>query len=337
MFTHQSVLLHQTVDGICPVEQTDGVFVDATFGRGGHTRALLKRLSRASQLVVFDKDPQAIEVAQTLAQQDQRVTVVHAGFSTMRESLHALGIEAVDGVMLDLGVSSPQIDDAQRGFSFMRDGPLDMRMDSSRGQTAAQWLAVAEYEQVKEVIKRYGEERFAVQIAKAIIARRAIEPINTTLDLAGIVSSAVRTREKGQHPATRTFQAIRIHVNREFQELDLALQATLTLLKAGARMAVISFHSLEDRIVKQFMAAAARPQAALARLPLREHELPQPVLTDLIRIRASDDEVQDNTRSRSAVLRMATRTQTPLPPQGAAQFLPSSLTLTERVASKRGH
>lgn len=336
MFTHQSVLLNETVEGVCPNEMSDGVFVDGTFGRGGHARALLARLSSKARLIVIDQDPQAIEVAQELAQFDSRVTVVHAGFGSMLQSLAQLGVTSVDGVMLDLGVSSPQIDDGARGFSFMRDGPLDMRMNTTQGQTAAEWLATAEVEEIKGVIKRYGEERFALQIAKAIVARRATDPINTTLELAGVVASTVRTREKGQHPATRTFQAIRIHVNRELEELDLALEATLTLLKTGARMAVISFHSLEDRVVKQFMAAAARPEAALARLPIRESELPQPVLNQLKRVLTSDIETETNKRARSAVLRVATRTATPLPNLGARQFLPQLSRTVERSASRRG-
>jgi len=335
MFTHQSVLLNEAIEGVCPDEMSDGVFVDGTFGRGGHARALLLRLSSQARLIVIDQDPQAIEVALALAHTDSRVTVVHAGFGSMLESLAQLGVTSVDGVMLDLGVSSPQIDDGARGFSFMRDGPLDMRMNTTQGQTAAEWLAAADVEEIKGVIKRYGEERFALQIAKAIVARRATDTISTTLELAGVIASAVRTREKGQHPATRTFQAIRIHVNRELEELDLALEATLTLLKTGACMAVISFHSLEDRVVKQFMTAAARPEAAFARLPIRESELPQPVLTQLKRVLTSDQEVGTNTRARSAVLRIATRTATPLPPNGARQFLPKLLHKPARTTSKR--
>jgi 16S rRNA (cytosine1402-N4)-methyltransferase len=335
MFTHQSVLLHETIEGVCPNEMSDGVFVDGTFGRGGHARTLLSRLSPQARLIVIDQDPQAIEVALALAQTDSRVTVVHAGFGSMLESLAQLGVTSVDGVMLDLGVSSPQIDDGARGFSFMRDGPLDMRMNTTQGQTAAEWLATADVEEIKEVIKRYGEERFALQIAKAIVARRATDTISTTLELAGVIASAVRTREKGQHPATRTFQAIRIHINRELEELDLALEATLTLLKTGARMAVISFHSLEDRVVKQFMAAAARPETAYARLPIRESELPQPVLTHLKRVLTSDQEIDANTRARSAVLRIATRTATTLPDQGARQFLPQLVRKSQRSTSRR--
>jgi len=239
-------------------------------------------------------------------------------------------------VMLDIGVSSPQIDDAQRGFSFMRDGPLDMRMDTSRGETAAQWLAEASIDNMQEVISHYGEERFAFQIAKAIAARRAARPLNTTLDLAELVSNTVRTREKGQHPATRTFQALRIYINRELEELEGAVEATLTLLKTGGRMAVISFHSLEDRVVKQFIAAASRPEAAYARLPLRESEMPQPVLTALARVLPTEQEIKENPRSRSAVLRVAQRTETPLPADGARAFVTSTAP-AKRRARKGDH
>ena len=346
-FVHRPVLLEPTVDALV-LEQfgkrkvgttsaglvasvSDGVFVDGTFGRGGHSRLLLTKLGANARLVVFDKDPQAIEVAEDLARIDSRVTVVHEGFSSMIESLGDLGIEAVDGVMLDIGVSSPQIDDAQRGFSFMRDGPLDMRMDTSRGETAAQWLEVATVDNMQEVISHYGEERFAFQIAKAIAARRATRPFHTTLDLAELVSNTVRTREKGQHPATRTFQALRIYINRELEELEGAIQATLTLLKTGGRMAVISFHSLEDRVVKQFIAAASRPEAAYARLPLRESEMPQPVLNALARVLASEQEIKENPRSRSAVLRVAQRTATPLPAEGAQAFITSTAPAKRRV------
>ena len=313
------------VDALADDFRRDGVYVDATFGRGGHSQLLLSRLSPQARLVVFDKDPQAIVSAQALAAKDERLVVVHSGFAEMQHELDRLGIHSVDGVMMDLGVSSPQIDDAQRGFSFMRDGPLDMRMDTTRGLTAAQWLADASVDDMREVIDRYGEERFAFQIAKAIAARRATRPLLTTLDLAELVSGVVRTREKGQHPATRTFQAIRIHINRELEELQDALASTLTLLSTGGRMAVISFHSLEDRVVKQFISAASRPEAAVARLPLRESEMPQPVLKSLGRVLPDEAEVRANPRARSAVLRVAERTATPLPAQGATSFLPPRL------------
>ncbi len=341
-FEHRPVLLEPTVDALLQADfggrgasrkrsqdaaaaegrRAGGVFVDGTFGRGGHSRELLRRLGPQARLVVFDKDPQAIAVAQALAAADGRVQVVHGGFATMAEELTARGIDRIDGVMLDLGVSSPQIDDAGRGFSFMREGPLDMRMDTSRGPTVADWLAQASVEEMREVIADYGEERFAFQVAKAIAARRATRPLRTTLELAECVASAVRTREKGQHPATRTFQALRIYINRELEELARALASAIELLAPGGRLAVISFHSLEDRMVKQCIAAAARPAAAHPRLPLRESELPQPILQSLGKVVADDDEVAGNARSRSAILRAAERTSQPLPPDGAAGFVP---------------
>ncbi len=298
----------------------DGIWVDGTFGRGGHSRALLAQLSAQARLVVFDRDPQAIAQAEALAAQDARVTVVHAAFAAMQRELASRGIDQVDGVLLDVGVSSPQIDEAERGFSFMRDGPLDMRMDTTRGQTAAQWLAQASVDDMREVIKRHGEERFAFQIAKAIAARRENGSLTTTHELADLVAGVVRTREKGQHPATRTFQAIRIHVNRELAQLAGALASALNLLAPGGRLAVISFHSLEDRLVKRFMAAAANPGADSARLPLREDERPQPVLRLRGKVLPDAVETQDNPRARSAVLRVAERTHVALPPQGAGVY-----------------
>lgn len=341
-FEHRPVLLEPTVDALLLAgfggkgatrsgRQDDaqageraqrGVFVDGTFGRGGHSRELLRRLGGQARLVVFDKDPQAIAVATELAADDPRVTVVHGGFGAMQEALAARGIGAVDGVMLDLGVSSPQLDDAGRGFSFMREGPLDMRMDTTRGPTVADWLAQASVDEMREVIADYGEERFAFQVAKAIAARRATRPLRTTLELAECVASAVRTREKGQHPATRTFQALRIYINRELEELARALAAALELLAPGGRLAVISFHSLEDRMVKQCIAAAARPAAAHARLPLRESEMPQPLVRSLGRVLADEAETAGNARARSAVLRVAERTATPFGAEGAAAFVP---------------
>ncbi|HCN71050.1 MAG TPA: 16S rRNA (cytosine(1402)-N(4))-methyltransferase [Pusillimonas sp.] len=299
----------------------NGVFVDGTFGRGGHSSLLLSRLGPKATLVVFDKDPEAVSVARSLQEQDARVKVVHQGFASMAQALAELGVEHIDGVMLDLGVSSPQIDEAQRGFSFMRDGPLDMRMDTSRGLTAAQWLAQASVEEIREVIAKYGEERFAFQIAKAVVARRESRPLCTTLDLAELVASVVRTREKGQHPATRTFQAIRIYINEELEELALALEAVLTLLNTGGRLAVISFHSLEDRMGKQCIASASRPAEATARLPIPEKDMPKPLLRSLGKVLPQQVHVESNPRARSAVLRVAERTLTPLPPEGVASFV----------------
>lgn len=291
-----------------------GVYVDATFGRGGHSRALLARLSAQATLVVFDKDPQAIEVASELARTDRRVTVIHEAFGDMREALSGLGIEAIDGVMLDLGISSPQIDDAGRGFSFMRDGPLDMRMDTTRGETAAQWLAQASVQEMREVIVNYGEERFAFQIAKALIARRAVEPISSTRQLAALVAQAVKTREKGKDPATRTFQAIRIFINQELEELEAGLTQAYGHLGPYGRLVVISFHSLEDRIVKRFMASKASVPQPDRRLPIRAVDLPQPLMKLVSKMKPSDAEVAANPRARSAVMRCALR----LPESGAA-------------------
>lgn len=318
------MLLAPTIDALSvPADGADagGVWVDATFGRGGHSRELLSRLGPDARLIAFDKDPQAIAEGQSLAAQDVRFTIVHSGFADMRDELAALGITQVQGLMMDLGISSPQIDDAERGFSFMRDGPLDMRMDTTRGDTAAQWLAKASIDDMREVIARYGEERFAFQIAKAIAASREERPITTTGELANLVAGTVRTREKGQHPATRTFQAIRIYLNQELEELARALASALDLLAPGARLAVISFHSLEDRIVKQFIVAASRPGADTARMPILERDRPQPVLTSIGRILPAFDEVDGNPRARSAVLRVAERTDVPLPAEGGAAFI----------------
>lgn len=319
-----------------PQALADGVFVDGTFGRGGHSRLLLSRLSAQARLVVFDKDPQAIEAAHALQREDARVIVVHGGFSSMPVELERLGIDKVNGVMLDLGFSSPQIDDASRGFSFMREGPLDMRMDTSSGLTAAQWLAQVSVEELKEVIAKYGEERFAFPIAKAVIARRESRPLRTTLDLAELVASVVRTREKGQHPATRTFQAIRIHLNEELEELALALAAVLKVLAPEGRLAVISFHSLEDRMVKQCIAAASRPAEAQARLPILEKDMPQPILRSLGRVLPTAEQSAENVRTRSAVLRVAERTATPLPQDQGASFITAMSLVSGRAHPKRG-
>ena len=303
--SHQTVLLEEAVDALAI--RADGTYVDATFGRGGHSRLILERLGQRGRLVALDKDPQAIEAATRIS--DARFSVVHASFDELAGVLERLGLEGVDGVLLDLGVSSPQLDDAERGFSFRRDGPLDMRMDTSRGQTAAQWLETASEAEIREVIHDYGEERFAKQIAKAIVAARQREPVVTTGQLADIVGAAVRTREKGKDPATRTFQAVRIYINQELAHLSLALPQVLDLLLPGGRLAVISFHSLEDRIVKHFMRGAARADVPI-RLPLRESELPQPRLRLVGKpVRPTAAEIAANPRARSATLRIATRTE----------------------------
>ena len=300
-WTHQTVLLSEAVTAL--QVNPDGHYIDATFGRGGHSRLILSQLSERGRLTVFDKDPQAIEVAQALAASDPRVTVRHQAFRDLGE-LEAL---SADGILMDIGVSSPQIDDPQRGFSFRHDGPLDMRMDTTRGQSVAQWLETADVAIMAEVIREYGEERFAQPIAKAIDRRRQERgPIRTTAELAEIVAGAVKTREPGKDPATRTFQAFRIFINAELEELQQALEGSLHVLKPAGSLVVISFHSLEDRIVKQFMAAQSRAVFD------RRAPFAQPVamkLQDVRRVMPSSEEVAGNPRSRSAVMRVATRTE----------------------------
>lgn len=306
-WTHTTVLLHEAVAALLgPAASTAAAprtFVDATFGRGGHTRLLLSRLGPQDRVIAFDKDPQAVQAAATL--QDPRFEIRHSDF----DALGDLPSHSVAGILMDLGVSSPQIDDPARGFSFRFDGPLDMRMDTTRGQSVAQWLAQAEAGQIAEVIRDYGEERFAGAIAKAIVARRqARGPLATTAELAQLVADTVKTREPGQNPATRTFQALRIFINAELEALQAALKASLTVLQPGGSLAVISFHSLEDRIVKQFMATHARTVYD-RRAPFAE---PAPVLLEgLQRVRPSAAEVAANPRARSAILRVAQRTETP--------------------------
>ncbi|TDR30829.1 16S rRNA (cytosine(1402)-N(4))-methyltransferase RsmH [Hydromonas duriensis] len=304
---HVTVMLHEAVDALNI--RPDGVYVDGTFGRGGHSRLILSRLSERGRLWVFDKDLRAIAVAKELAARDARVHVVHDSFTSVSQYLQADG---VDGVLLDLGVSSPQIDDAERGFSFRFDGPLDMRMDDSKGVSAAKWIAQVEESELAGVIKEYGEERYAKAIARAIVARRLVKPFERTLDLAQVVAAQIRGFEKGQHPATRTFQAIRIAVNRELDELDEVLEKALAVLKAQGRLSVISFHSLEDRRVKQFIARYAKHDKSLSRLPLREDQLPPLLLTALGKAKASVAEVEMNPRSRSAVLRIAEKNPLPI-------------------------
>jgi 16S rRNA (cytosine1402-N4)-methyltransferase len=302
-WAHTTVLLTEAVTAL--VTQPAGTYVDATFGRGGHARAVLARLSPSGRLVAFDKDPEAIAAAGQI--DDPRLTVCHCGFARMREELAALGIARVDGVLFDLGVSSPQIDNPVRGFSFRFDAPLDMRMDTTRGETAADFLARADERQIAEVIRDYGEERFAVQIAKALVARReGGSPVRTTSELSQVVARAVKTREPGQDPATRTFQALRIHVNDELEELKQGLSAALALLAPQGRLVVIAFHSLEDRIVKTFIARESRDEID-RRAPMAA---PKPMrLVALGRIRPGADEVAANPRARSAILRVAERTE----------------------------
>jgi 16S rRNA (cytosine1402-N4)-methyltransferase len=304
VLTHTTVLLNEAVDELLQASAgTDGAYVDATFGRGGHSRLILSRLSARGRLLAFDKDLEAIEEAGRI--EDARFSIRHEGFSHLGE----LPAGSVDGVLMDLGISSPQIDSPERGFSFRFEGPLDMRMDTTRGQSVAEWLATAEVDQITEVVRDYGEERFAIQIAKALVARRQERgPITSTSDLAQLVAGTVKTREPGQNPATRTFQAFRIFINAELEELEQALEGCLRVLAPGGRLVVISFHSLDDRIVKQFMARHSKevvdrrvPFAEPVKMRLKTHG----------RVRPSESEVLGNPRSRSAIMRMAERTEVP--------------------------
>ncbi|WP_082876962.1 16S rRNA (cytosine(1402)-N(4))-methyltransferase RsmH [Hydrogenophaga crassostreae] len=298
---HQTVMLNEAVDALAI--NPDGHYVDATYGRGGHSRLILERLSPQGRLTVFDKDPQAVAQAQALAASDARVSVRHEGFAHLGE----LGEATVQGVLMDLGVSSPQIDDPERGFSFRHDGPLDMRMDTTRGQSVAQWLETAEVTILAEVIREYGEERFAKQVAAAIDRRRQERGhFRTTRELAEVVAGAVKTREPGKDPATRTFQAFRIFINAELEELQQALEASLHVLSPEGRLVVISFHSLEDRMVKQFMARHSRAVVD-RRVPFMEPgAMP---FTGVSRVMPSKAEVAGNPRSRSSVMRVAVRTE----------------------------
>ena len=300
--SHRSVLLAEAVEalGIKP----GGRYVDATFGRGGHSREILARLDTAGRLLALDRDPAAVAAAAAIA--DPRFAIVHAPFSEIGQAIEQAGMPQVDGVLLDLGVSSPQLDDASRGMSFRFDAPLDMRMDTSKGETAADFLARADEREIEEVIRDYGEERFAHAIAKALVAARREHRIAGTRQLAALVAEAVRTREPGQHPATRSFQALRIFVNRELEELSLVLPQCVEHLAPGGRLVVISFHSLEDRIVKRFMRDEATPRQPPKGVPVRAAELP-PVRMKLVgkAVRPSAAEVADNPRARSAVMRVA--------------------------------
>lgn len=300
--THVTVLLDKAVESLAI--KADGVYMDATFGRGGHSRRILSILGAQGRLVALDRDPQAIAAGAAI--HDGRFQLVHRAFGELAEAAGEAGVSGVDWVLFDVGVSSPQIDDGERGFSFRHDAPLDMRMDTTQGETAAEWLARAEIRDITEVIRNYGEERFAFQIAKKVVAARLEQPVVTTAQFAALVRSAVRTREPGQDPATRSFQALRIHINQELRQLEIALPQALDLLKPGGRLVVISFHSLEDRIVKNFMRAQATPDDLPKGLPLRADQLPQPKLRLIGKaIRPDAAEVAANPRARSAVMRVA--------------------------------
>ena len=299
---HQTVLLREAVEALAV--KPSGFYVDGTFGRGGHTRAILERLGPHGHVLALDRDPQAIATAREI--RDQRLVVMHRPFAELAAAVGETGFGAVDGVLLDVGVSSPQIDEGARGFSFRFDAPLDMRMDTSQGETAAAFLARADLKEITEVIRNYGEERFAFQIAKKIVAARSERPVTTTGQLAALVREAVRTREPGQDPATRTFQALRIHVNQELEQLALTLPQALDVLAPAGRLVVISFHSLEDRIVKHFMREQASSDNLPKNLPLRSADLPPPRMRRVGKpVKADAGEVASNPRARSAVMRVA--------------------------------
>ena len=313
---HVPVLLTESLAGLAL--RDGGIYVDATFGRGGHARAMLDAVGAHGRVVAIDRDPGAEAAAGAIV--DARFTFRRGWFSELPEILASLGIRTVDGALLDLGVSSPQLEDPARGFTFRVDGPLDMRMDPSRGETAAEFLAHASVDELTRVIRDYGEERFARSVARAIAKARDIGPIVSTRELAAIVAQAIGTRTRGdwrQDPAARTFQALRIAVNRELHEVSAALPRITTLLEGGGRLAAISFHSLEDRIVKRFLAFASKPfggNAQLARMPIAEAALPAVPLRIIGRaIKPSVAEIARNPRARSAVLRIAERTAAALP------------------------
>lgn len=300
--SHISVLLHETVDALL-ADRNTGIYVDGTFGRGGHTRLLLSKLDENARVYAFDKDPQALAVAAQLEQEDPRFKIIHASFADLKSALAQLGIEQVDGVMADLGVSSPQLDQAERGFSFMQDGPLDMRMDNSQGPTAAEWLTQIDEQDLANVIFQYGEERYSRRIARAIKQAGYIE---TTAKLAEIVKVAHPKWEKNKHAATRTFQAIRIAINKELEDIESFLPQAIEVLKPGGRLAVISFHSLEDRLIKQFIQKESTlPEDHGWGMPQAQQDTRR--LKKISRVRASEAEVKENPRSRSAWLRVAER------------------------------
>jgi 16S rRNA (cytosine1402-N4)-methyltransferase len=307
-FKHTTVLLDEAVNGLNIKE--DGIYIDGTFGRGGHSRLILSQLGANGQLLAIDRDPQAIAAAAEI--NDARFSIIHGPFSALAEYVSERGLVGkIDGVLLDLGVSSPQLDDAERGFSFMRDGPLDMRMDPTRGQSAAEWLMSAEEADIAFVIKTFGEERFGKRIARAIVERNREQPMTRTKELATVIAAAMPVKDKFKHPATRTFQAIRIWINSELEEIDIALKGALSVLAPGGRLSVISFHSLEDRLVKRFMRDQSRGPQVPAGIPMTESQLKAlggRELKTLGKLIPGEAEVSDNPRARSSVLRIAERT-----------------------------
>ncbi|MGO2169322.1 MAG: 16S rRNA (cytosine(1402)-N(4))-methyltransferase RsmH [Pseudoalteromonas sp.] len=306
-FEHISVLMDETIESLA-IKQ-DGIYMDGTFGRGGHSGQILARLGEQGRLQAIDQDPQAIKAAEKFAD-DKRFSIAHTRFSNILDVAQDNDLVGkVDGILLDIGVSSPQLDDAQRGFSFMKDGPLDMRMDPSTGRSAAQWLAEAELEDITHVIKKLGEEKFGRRIAHKVLETREHTPITTTKQLADLVDEAVPVKDKYKHPATRTFQAIRIYINSELEEIQTALQSAITVLKPGGRLVVISFHSLEDRIVKQFIKKQSKGEAIPRGLPLTDAQINKNLTLKAVgkAIKPSDTEIAANPRSRSSVLRVAQR------------------------------
>ena len=304
-FQHLSVLLDESIQGLAI--QPDGTYIDATFGRGGHSRAILQQLSSKGRLIAFDRDPQAIASAQQFAD-DPRFTIVHQPFANMAEVTEGMSIAgAVDGVLMDLGVSSPQLDDASRGFSFMREGPLDMRMDTTRGISAAEWLAEAEEQDIAQVIKEFGEEKFGKRIAHAIVTTRQQAPLTTTKQLAELIDKAVPVKDKFKHPATRSFQGIRIYINAELEQLREGMKGAVHALRGGGRLAVISFHSLEDRLVKRFMREQSKGKDVPLGVPLTQAQIDADKVLKVIgkAIKPSPAELEHNNRARSSVLRVA--------------------------------
>ncbi|MDO6682272.1 MULTISPECIES: 16S rRNA (cytosine(1402)-N(4))-methyltransferase RsmH [unclassified Oceanobacter] len=302
---HATVLLEPTVDGC--LNDPSGVYIDGTFGRGGHSRLLLSKLAADGRLFGFDKDPRAIETGEQLHQEDERFNIVQASFADMKQEMAARGIERINGILLDLGVSSPQLDDPERGFSFMRDGPLDMRMNPDAGMSAAEWVATTDENEIIRVLREYGEERFARRMARAILAARATAPITRTLQLAELIKEANPAWERHKHPATRAFQAIRIAVNNELGDLERVLDESVDFLLPGGRLAVISFHSLEDRMVKRFIRAQEKGRDVPPGFPILEADLGKTMKRIGKAIMPDDDEVRSNARARSAVLRIAER------------------------------
>ncbi|NDV90193.1 16S rRNA (cytosine(1402)-N(4))-methyltransferase RsmH [Alteromonas sp. 345S023] len=304
-FKHVSVLLEECIEALAI--KPDGIYVDATFGRGGHSARILESLGENGRLIAFDRDPQAIEAAKRFAN-DERFSIIHAPFGDMATELTDLGLAGnIDGVLMDLGVSSPQLDDAERGFSFLRDGPLDMRMDTSKGESAADWLAKAEEQDITQVIKEFGEEKFGKRIAHAIVNTRVETPITRTAQLAKIIDEAVPVKDKFKHPATRAFQGIRIYINAELEQLRVGLKAATEVLAQQGRLAVISFHSLEDRLVKRFIKEQSRGKVVPHNLPITQAEIDQDKVLKALgkAIKPSQLEIENNVRSRSSVLRVA--------------------------------